>query len=99
MRGHAVEVLQKTDDEELLYYLLQLVQVGICRRDVPMCELLWVSLEEEGVQWGCGGLSAAEQGASRRFEAAGNLMPCVPPRNPHTHTHPFCLPGAAVRGR
>ena len=27
VRGHAVEVLQKTDDEELLYYLLQLVQV------------------------------------------------------------------------
>ncbi|GAB4822067.1 hypothetical protein N2152v2_009113 [Parachlorella kessleri] len=26
VRGHAVEVLQKTDDEELLYYLLQLVQ-------------------------------------------------------------------------
>ena len=30
VRGHAVEVLQKTDDEELLYYLLQLVQVRIC---------------------------------------------------------------------
>lgn len=28
VRSHAVEVLQKTDDEELLYYLLQLVQVG-----------------------------------------------------------------------
>lgn len=28
VRGHAVEVLQKTEDEELLYYLLQLVQVG-----------------------------------------------------------------------
>lgn len=27
VRGHAVEVLRKTDDEELLYYLLQLVQV------------------------------------------------------------------------
>jgi hypothetical protein len=27
VRGHAVSVLQKTDDEELLYYLLQLVQV------------------------------------------------------------------------
>ena len=26
MRGHAVEVLQRTPDEELLYYLLQLVQ-------------------------------------------------------------------------
>ena len=28
VRGHAVEVLQATDDDELLYYLLQLVQVG-----------------------------------------------------------------------
>ena len=28
VRSHAVEVLQKRDDEELLYYLLQLVQVG-----------------------------------------------------------------------
>jgi hypothetical protein len=28
VRSYAVEVLQKTDDEELLYYLLQLVQVG-----------------------------------------------------------------------
>lgn len=26
VRGHAVEVLQRTQDEELLYYLLQLVQ-------------------------------------------------------------------------
>ena len=26
VRAHALEVLQKTDDEELLYYLLQLVQ-------------------------------------------------------------------------
>ena len=26
VRSHAVEVLQRTDDEELLYYLLQLVQ-------------------------------------------------------------------------
>ncbi len=26
VRGHAVEVLQRTEDEELLYYLLQLVQ-------------------------------------------------------------------------
>ena len=28
VRGHAVEVLQATDDDELLYSLLQLVQVG-----------------------------------------------------------------------
>ena len=28
VRGHAVSVLQGTDDEELLHYLLQLVQVG-----------------------------------------------------------------------
>lgn len=27
MRSHAVAVLQQKDDEELLYYLLQLVQV------------------------------------------------------------------------
>lgn len=33
MRGHAVEVLQKTDDEELLYYLLQLVQVRAARAE------------------------------------------------------------------
>lgn len=26
MRGYAVEVLKRTDDEELRYYLLQLVQ-------------------------------------------------------------------------
>lgn len=26
VRAHAVEVLKRTDDEELLYYLLQLVQ-------------------------------------------------------------------------
>lgn len=32
VRGHAVEVLQKTDDDELLYYLLQLVQVGTVAR-------------------------------------------------------------------
>jgi hypothetical protein len=31
VRSYAVEVLQKTDDEELLYYLLQLVQVGAGR--------------------------------------------------------------------
>ncbi len=43
VRGHAVEVLQNTDDDELLYYLLQLVQVG--RRAAPplstlLCMLL-----------------------------------------------------------
>jgi hypothetical protein len=32
VRSHAVTVLQAKDDEELLYYLLQLVQVGFQRR-------------------------------------------------------------------
>ncbi len=32
VRRHAVSVLQRHDDDELLYYLLQLVQVGVtCR--------------------------------------------------------------------
>lgn len=29
MRSHAVSVLQQKDDDELMYYLLQLVQVGL----------------------------------------------------------------------
>lgn len=36
VRGHAVEVLRKTDDDELLYYLLQLVQASRAGPRLPL---------------------------------------------------------------
>jgi hypothetical protein len=87
VRAHAVEVLQKTEDEELLYYLLQLVQVrhaaglclhfigGLCTKRRPLSAGLGHGLLDTSCP-GVGDAGKTLPGAARMNGAAALPVSC-----------------------